>query len=91
VRGRVYLNFGDDYKSDFTATIPPDASSTFRRSKFDPLALEGKVIRVRGYLRDYNGPVIDLTHHRYGLTPPLSETLDPRGSLRYDGSIGSRI
>ena len=62
VRGRTYLNFGEDYRSDFTATIPPDAASTFRRSKFDPLELEGKVIRVRGYLRDYNGPVIDLTH-----------------------------
>jgi micrococcal nuclease len=62
VRGRVYLNFGEDYRSDFTATIPPDAVSTFTRSKFDPLALEGKVVRVRGYLRDYNGPVIDITH-----------------------------
>lgn len=62
VRGRTYLNFGEDYRSDFTATIPPDAASTFRKSKLDPLALEGKVIRVRGYLRDYNGPVIDLTH-----------------------------
>ena len=62
VRGRTYLNFGEDYRTDFTATIPPDAASTFRRSKFDPLELEGEVIRVRGYLRDYNGPVIDLTH-----------------------------
>ncbi len=62
VRGRVYLNFGEDYRSDFTATIPPDAASVFRGAGFDPLELEGKVVRVRGYLRDYNGPVIDLTH-----------------------------
>jgi len=62
VRGRVFLNFGDDYRSDFTATIPPDAAGVFRRAAFDPLTLQGKVIRVRGYLRDYNGPVIDVTH-----------------------------
>ena len=62
VRGRVHLNFGEDYRSDFTATIPPDAISIFTRSKFDPLELESKIVRVRGYLRDYNGPVIDITH-----------------------------
>ncbi len=62
VRGRVFLNFGDDYRTDFTATIPPDAVRAFTRSDIDPLALEGHVIRVRGYVRDYNGPVIDVTH-----------------------------
>ena len=62
VRGRIYLNFGEDHRSNFTATIPPDAVSTFTRAKFDPLTLEGKVNRVRGYLRSCNGPVIDLTH-----------------------------
>ncbi len=62
VRGRTYLNFGEDYRTDFTATIPPDAAAVFRRSDFDPLSLEGKTIRVRGYLRDYNGPTMDITH-----------------------------
>ncbi len=61
-RGRIFLNFGEDYRCDFTATIPPDAVRTFSRTPLDPLELEGKVVRVRGYLRNYNGPVIDLTH-----------------------------
>ncbi len=73
VRGRIFLNFGEDYRSDFTATIPPDAVRTFTRSDFDPLALEGKVIRVRGYLRDYNGPVIDVTHPEQIDADPGSE------------------
>jgi micrococcal nuclease len=62
VKGRVYLNFGDDYLTDFTATIPPEAVTLFTRAKLDLLALKGKTIRVRGYLRDYRGPVMDLSH-----------------------------
>ncbi len=62
VRGRVYLNFGADFLTDFTATIPPDVLPLFTKAKFDPLTLKDKVVRVRGYLRNYNGPVIDISH-----------------------------
>ncbi len=62
VRGRVYLNFGEDYRTDFTASIPPDVASLFSAAKFDPLKLKGRLVRVRGYIRDFNGPAIDLTH-----------------------------
>ncbi len=62
VRGRVYLNFGPDFLTDFTATIPPDAAPLFMRANLDLLALKDKTVRVRGYLRDYRGPVIELTH-----------------------------
>ncbi|MSO72576.1 MAG: thermonuclease family protein [Rhodospirillaceae bacterium] len=62
VQGRVYLNFGDNYRADFTATIAPDVMALFTKDKIDPLALKGKIVRVRGYLRNYNGPVIDITH-----------------------------
>ena len=62
IRGRVYLNFGADFLTDFTATIPPDAVPLFTRATFDPLTLKDKFIRVRGYLRDYLGPVMDVTH-----------------------------
>ena len=62
VQGRVFLNFGDDYRTDFTATIAPDTMALFTKSRVDPLALKDKVIRVRGYLRNYNGPTMDLTH-----------------------------
>ncbi len=62
VRGRVYLNFGADYRTDFTATIPPEVMRLFTAAKVDPLAWKGRTLRVRGYLRDFNGPSIDLTH-----------------------------
>lgn len=62
VRGRVYLNFGDDYRTDFTAAIAPEVMKAFTAAKLDLLGLKGRSIRVRGYLRDFNGPSMDLTH-----------------------------
>lgn len=62
VRGRVYLNFGEDYRTDFTASIPPEVMSLFKAAKLDPLTLKGRTVRVRGYLRDFNGPSMDLSH-----------------------------
>jgi len=62
VRGRVFLNFGDDFKTDVTATIPPDVLPLFTKAGVDPLMLKDKTVRVRGYVRNYNGPSLDLTH-----------------------------
>ena len=49
VRGRVYLNFGADFLTDFTATIPPEVLPLFTKAKLNPLTLKDKVVRVRGY------------------------------------------
>lgn len=62
VRGRAYLNFGEDYRTDFTASIPPEAMAIFSAAKFDVLSLKGRSVRVRGYIRDFNGPSMDLSH-----------------------------
>jgi endonuclease YncB( thermonuclease family) len=62
VRGRVYLNFGENYRTDFTASIPPEVVSLFNAATVDPLKLKGRPVRIRGYIRDFNGPAIDLTH-----------------------------
>jgi hypothetical protein len=35
---------------------------TFRREGIDLLATAGQRVRVRGWIRSYNGPVIDVTH-----------------------------
>ena len=61
VRGRVYLNFGADYKTDFTVVIDADARKAFDGA-YDPLALEGAKVRVRGWVELKNGPSIWLTH-----------------------------
>lgn len=62
VKGRVYLNFGADWRTDFTVAIGPPAMKTFRAAGLDPLALKGAAVRVRGWLKRENGPMIELSH-----------------------------
>lgn len=62
VKGRVYLNFGEDWRTDFTAAIGPQAAKTFRAAGLDPLSLKGATVRVRGWLKRENGPMIELSH-----------------------------
>ncbi|MFZ4124875.1 MAG: hypothetical protein ACOYJ2_02235 [Rickettsiales bacterium] len=50
-REDLYLNFGENYKTDFTVRIPKRAWEQFSD-------MEGKAIIVRGVLRQYNGPMI---------------------------------
>jgi endonuclease YncB( thermonuclease family) len=58
VRSRVYLNFGANWRSDFTVTIAPEDKRNFRRPRIDWKAVEGRRIRVRGWMEFYNGPLI---------------------------------
>ncbi len=62
VRRRIYLNFGPDWRDDFTVSIAPDHVRAFREAGLDPLELTGRRIRVRGWLYQRNGPMIDATH-----------------------------
>ena len=55
-RGRYFLNFGDDYRTDFTVTIAPDDMRHFRAQDIDPEIWEGQRVRVRGWMESYNGP-----------------------------------
>lgn len=57
-----YLNFGEDWRSDFTIGIPQDVLSASTAAAFDPLALKGQPVRVRGWIEKYNGPMIEIDH-----------------------------
>jgi len=59
-RSRTYLNFGDDYRSDFTATIKTRQVREWLKQDFDLAALEAKRIRVRGFVEWINGPSITI-------------------------------
>jgi endonuclease YncB( thermonuclease family) len=61
-RGSVYLNFGADWKRDFTAVIRPEALRVFTMEGIEPAAYEGRRIRVRGWVESWNGPMIEVTH-----------------------------
>lgn len=60
--GRIYINFGPDWRTDFTITIEPEDKKRFYQANIDPLSWTGKLIEVRGWVDDYNGPTIRLTH-----------------------------
>jgi len=70
IRGRVYLNFGADYKTDFTIAISKRDRKRFKRAGLDPMSLEGARVRVRGWIELMNGPMIWLDH------PERLEVLD---------------
>ncbi len=62
VKGRIYLNFGEDWKSDFTITLAPAIRRVFEAEGIDPLGYGGKRVRVRGWIKSFNGPMIEASH-----------------------------
>lgn len=58
----IFLNFGTDNKTDVTAVIPERAFSLWPGGAGELLALQGRSIRVRGYVRNSNGPALWLDH-----------------------------
>lgn len=79
---RVYLNFGSNWRTDFTVTIEPEDRRGFSRAGIDPLQLQNKVVRVRGWVDSYNGPYIQVDH------PEAIEVITPASSA--DDSAGKK-
>ncbi|MCH7943625.1 MAG: thermonuclease family protein [Proteobacteria bacterium] len=72
VRNRTYINFGDDWRVDFTLSLTSGVRRLFDREGIDLERLEGLVIRARGWIKSYNGPMIEISH------PEQIEILEPR-------------
>lgn len=68
--GDIYLNFGTDWRTDFTVKIPEEAVARFDDAALKAEHLGGAHIRVRGWLKNENGPMIELDH------PEALELLD---------------
>jgi micrococcal nuclease len=62
VDGRGYLNFGPDYRSDFTVSIAPADRREFERAGVAIPSYAGTRVRVRGWVELLNGPMIEATH-----------------------------
>jgi len=60
--GRAYLNFGTDWKTDFTMTVDPEDMKNFRSTGVDPRDYVGQTIRVRGIVQWLNGPEIEVAN-----------------------------
>ncbi|HMF24266.1 MAG TPA: thermonuclease family protein [Pseudolabrys sp.] len=56
----TYLNFGRRWTRDFTATIPKRVRREFSAAGIDPKQLEGHPVRVRGWIEERSGPVMEV-------------------------------
>ena len=56
--GRVWLNFGDDFRRDFALVMRDKDLDRFRAAGFDPTAARGWIVRVRGVVFQADGPRI---------------------------------
>lgn len=71
-RDRGWLDFGSDWRRDFTVTISPDDLKAFRAAGVDPESYEGKTVRVRGWVERGRRSEIEIAG------PEDIEVLDPR-------------
>lgn len=62
VDGAVFVNFGPDWHTAFSLRIGGAALKLCRVAGVDPLALEGKRLRVRGFIDGTTRPTIAVTH-----------------------------
>ncbi|MDX2238333.1 MAG: thermonuclease family protein [Hyphomonadaceae bacterium] len=59
---RAYLNFGDDYRTDFTIAIYEEDISSWRESGPDFQSFQGQSVRARGRVGARGGPLMCLDH-----------------------------
>ncbi|MGP1394140.1 MAG: thermonuclease family protein [Inquilinaceae bacterium] len=62
VRDRIYLNFGKNWRDDFTVSVATRDVDVFTAAGIDLLDLEGRTVRARGWLNRRNGPMIEIDH-----------------------------
>jgi len=60
VRRQTFLNFGTDWRKDFTIEIPATAQRAFKAAQIDPLTFQDRQVEVRGWVTWKGGPHIML-------------------------------
>lgn len=70
VSGRALLFFADVGTRGFSVTVAPAHMKRFRAAGVAPANLAGRRVRVRGWVGEYRGPQIEVTH------PAQIEVLD---------------
>jgi len=59
-KDKAYINFGADWKTDFTVMVEKPALKYFDLETLSLLA--GRKIRVRGWVNEKNGPMMEIEH-----------------------------
>jgi endonuclease YncB( thermonuclease family) len=57
--GTIYLNFGSRWSEALTVIILKQNVRSFASAGTEPRTLEGRIVRIRGYVDVRNGPVIE--------------------------------
>jgi hypothetical protein len=77
-RDTLFVNFGDDWKTDFTLALRQEYVRNFGPG-LDIASWQGRRLRVRGWVSERNGPAIELTH------PEQIEWLDAPSNASTEG------
>lgn len=85
-QNRIYMNFGKNWRSDFTVSIAPQDKRSFSKAQLDPLGWGGKRVRVRGILKSINGPYIEIDHPE-ALEFPDEKKVSPAQTSKPDAAI----
>jgi endonuclease YncB( thermonuclease family) len=59
--GTIYVNFGRRWSEDFTVTVLKRNERAFAAAGLEPKKIEGRRIRVRGWIEERGGPWIEAT------------------------------
>lgn len=57
--GTIYMNFGRRWTRDFSVVVLRRRQKAFAAAGVDPQQLEGRYVRVRGWIEQRRGPVIE--------------------------------
>lgn len=61
-RQLTYINFGSDWRDDFTVSLRNTAVDRSENGETRAQSLEGRRLRVRGWIERRNGPMIELSN-----------------------------
>jgi endonuclease YncB( thermonuclease family) len=59
--GTIYVNFGRRWTQDFTVTIAKRNERSFTNAGLEPRKLEGRRVRIRGWIEQRGGPWVEAT------------------------------
>lgn len=61
-KNMLYINFGDNWRDDFTVGISKKNLKKFGKENMHPQQWGKEKLRVRGWIESYNGPFIKIDH-----------------------------
>ena len=98
----IYLNFERDWRKDFTVAVDSSLRRDFSKYGINLMQMINKPVRVRGWVRDYNGPYMEIFHPSQMELPEQLSTLensdsktekpsDKNGSFIEEDTIKQRV